>query len=136
MLPSDMNLNITSGTTGYNNKILLSDSRFNLGRNDMVYASMPEKSSHRTSIVQKHAPMPKAACKEVSSKHTSACKAELMHDEEKCFNTHSGQCCRSMVRFSTIRDTRRGDLLANVGLLPRVRNTTRAILSDAEVGRL
>ena len=33
MLPSNMNLNIRSGTAGYNNKILVSDSGFSLGRN-------------------------------------------------------------------------------------------------------
>ena len=30
MLPSDMNLKIRSGTVGYNNKILVSDGKFNL----------------------------------------------------------------------------------------------------------
>ena len=59
MLPSDMNLNIRSGTAGYNNKILVSDGMFSLGRNNTVDAPK----SHRTLI--KHAPMPKAA-------HTSA----------------------------------------------------------------
>ena len=32
MLPSDMNLKIKSGTAGYNNEILLSDSGFSLGK--------------------------------------------------------------------------------------------------------
>ena len=36
MLPSDMNLNIKTGTVGYNNKILVSDGKFNLGKNDKV----------------------------------------------------------------------------------------------------
>ena len=31
-----MNLNIRSGTVGYNNKILVSDGKFNLGKNDEV----------------------------------------------------------------------------------------------------
>ena len=30
MLPSDMNLNIKTGTAGYNNKILVSDGKFSL----------------------------------------------------------------------------------------------------------
>ena len=34
MLPSDMNLNIKSGTVGYSNKILVSDGTFSLGKND------------------------------------------------------------------------------------------------------
>ena len=32
MLPSDMELRIRSGTVGYNNKILISDGKFNLGK--------------------------------------------------------------------------------------------------------
>ena len=37
-LPSDMNLKIKTGTVGYNNKILLSDGKFSLGKNDQVNA--------------------------------------------------------------------------------------------------
>ena len=33
MLPSDMNLKIRLGTVGYNNKILVSDGNFSLGKN-------------------------------------------------------------------------------------------------------
>ena len=36
MLPSDLNLKIGSGTVGYNNKILISDGKFSLGKNDKV----------------------------------------------------------------------------------------------------
>ena len=37
MLPSDINLKIRSGTVGgYNNKILISDQKFSLGKNDKV----------------------------------------------------------------------------------------------------
>ena len=45
MLPSDMNLKIRSGTVGYNNKILVSDEKFSLGKNEKVNASFtkPEK---------------------------------------------------------------------------------------------
>ena len=38
MLPSDMNLKIRSGTVGYNNKILVSDGKFSLGKNEKVNA--------------------------------------------------------------------------------------------------
>ena len=55
MLPSNMNLKIKSRTAGYNNEILVSNSGFNMGRNDMVNTSVPEKSSHETSIILKHA---------------------------------------------------------------------------------
>ena len=37
-LPSDMNLKIKTGTVGYNNKILVSDEKFSLGKNDKVNA--------------------------------------------------------------------------------------------------
>ena len=39
MPPSDMNLNIRSGTVRYNNKIVVSDGKFSLGKNDKVNAS-------------------------------------------------------------------------------------------------
>ena len=35
-LPSDMKLKITTGTVGYNNKILVSDGKFILGKNEKV----------------------------------------------------------------------------------------------------
>ena len=48
MLPSDMNLNIRSGTVGYNNKILVSDGKFNLGENEKVNSLVLEPvTSHR-----------------------------------------------------------------------------------------
>ena len=45
MLLSDTNLNIRSGTAGYNNKILVSDNKFSLGKNDEVNA--PAMKSHK-----------------------------------------------------------------------------------------
>ena len=36
MLPSDMDLNIRSGTVGYNNKIVISDGKFSLWKNEKV----------------------------------------------------------------------------------------------------
>ena len=48
MLPSDMNLNIRSRTVGYNNKILVSDGKFSLGKNDKVNAvEAPAMKSHK-----------------------------------------------------------------------------------------
>ena len=46
MLPSDMTLKIKFGTAGYNNEILVSDSGFNLGRNDMVNTSAPSQGTN------------------------------------------------------------------------------------------
>ena len=52
MLPSDMNLKIRSGTVGYNNKILVSDGKFILGKNDEVNSlKTPVMKSHQGSNV-------------------------------------------------------------------------------------
>ena len=36
LLPSDMKLKVKTGTVGYNNKILVSDEKFILGKNEKV----------------------------------------------------------------------------------------------------
>ena len=41
MSSSDMNLKIKTGTVGYNNKILVSDEKFSLGKNDEVNLMVP-----------------------------------------------------------------------------------------------
>ena len=46
MIPSDMKLKIRSGTVGYNNKILVSDEKFILGKNEKVN-SVPVMKSHK-----------------------------------------------------------------------------------------
>ena len=46
MISSDMNLKIRSGTVGYNNKILVSDEKFILGKNEKVN-SVPVMKSHK-----------------------------------------------------------------------------------------
>ena len=48
MLPSDMSLKIKTGTVGYNNKILVSDGNFSLGKNDEVNET--PKISHQSTI--------------------------------------------------------------------------------------
>ena len=54
MLPSAMNLKIKTGTVGYNNKILVSDGNFSLGKNDEVNLMVPAIKSHKTnSLAQK-----------------------------------------------------------------------------------
>ena len=47
-LPSDMNLKIRSGTAGYNNKILVSDGKFSLGKNENVNLMVPVMKSTQT----------------------------------------------------------------------------------------
>ena len=48
MLPSDMSLKIKTGTVRYNNKILISDGNFSLGKNDEVNET--PKISHQSTI--------------------------------------------------------------------------------------
>ena len=52
MLPSNMELRIRSGTVGYNNKILVSDGKFNLGKNDEVNLKVPAIKSHNTNSIE------------------------------------------------------------------------------------
>ena len=73
MLPSDMN--IRSGTVRYNNKILVSNSGFSLGKNDMINSSESENS-----------PVPKVALTKVKSHKNllqKGAESTIMHEEEK-----------------------------------------------------
>ena len=53
MLPTNMELRIRSGTVGYNNKILVSDGKFNLGKNDEVNSlETPAIKNHKTNSLE------------------------------------------------------------------------------------
>ena len=52
MLPSDMNLKIKTGTVGYNNKILVFDGKFSLGKNENVNLTAPVMKSHKTNSLE------------------------------------------------------------------------------------
>ena len=52
MLPRDMTLKIRLGTVGYNNKILVSDGKFSLGKNDEVNLVVPAMKSHKTNSLE------------------------------------------------------------------------------------
>ena len=57
MLPTNMELRIRSGTVRYNNKILVSDGKFNLGKNDEVNSlKIPaiETNSLETPAIKSH----------------------------------------------------------------------------------
>ena len=54
MLPSNMQLRIRPGTVGYNNKILVSDKKFNLGKNDEVNSPAIETNSLETPALESH----------------------------------------------------------------------------------
>ena len=52
MLPSDMNLKIKTGIVRYNNKILVSDEKFSLGKNEKVNLMVPVMKSHKTNSLE------------------------------------------------------------------------------------
>ena len=52
MLPSDMTLKIRPGTVGYNNKILVSDGNFNLGKNEIVNLMTLAIKNHKTNSLE------------------------------------------------------------------------------------
>ena len=52
MLPSDMNLKIRLGTVGYDNKILVSDEKFSLGKDEKVNLTAPIMESHKTNSLE------------------------------------------------------------------------------------
>ena len=80
MLPTDVNLKIRPGTVGYNNKILVSDRKFSLGKNDEVNAGLAkseeETTTKQTTTIHKvvtKAPQPSAPAE----------KAIITHEDEK-----------------------------------------------------
>ena len=74
MLPSDMNLNIKTRTVGFNNKILTSDSKFNLGENDNVNTE-GAKISHKDQKIKSR--------KAVTTTTQLVKKTTVTHEEEK-----------------------------------------------------
>ena len=55
MLPSDMTLKIRPGTVGYNNKIIVSDGKFILGKNDEVNSlKAPSVPQAETPVMKSH----------------------------------------------------------------------------------
>ena len=81
MLPSDMKLKIKTGTVRYNNKILVSDGKFILGKNENVNSlETPAIKSHKDSnVVKQTANSEKTA---VTHKDLER-KLTITHKEEK-----------------------------------------------------
>ena len=81
ILPSNMNLKIRSGTVGYNNKILISDGKFILGKNEKVNAlETPAIKSHKDlNVVKQTADSEKTA---VTHRDLER-KLTITHEEEK-----------------------------------------------------
>ena len=79
MLPSDMNLKIRSGTVGYNNKILISDGKFSLGKNNEVNSLALDPASGEEPVIY----MPKGhPSHKVVAQQTQA-KKPTTHEDEK-----------------------------------------------------
>ena len=80
MLPSDMELRIKTGTVRYNNKILISDEKFNLGKNDEVNAgsakSEEETTTKQTTTIHK-------VVTKASQLPVPVEKAIITHEDEK-----------------------------------------------------
>ena len=91
MLPSDMTLKIRPGTVRYNNKILVSDGNFSLGKNDEVNLVVPAMKNHKTNSLE----TPAIKNHKTNSLETSAIKSHsntaqglthaptISHDDEK-----------------------------------------------------
>ena len=79
MLPSNMTLKIKTGTVGYNNKILISDGKFILGKNEKVNSAISHKDSNlvkQTAVTHRHSETA-VTHKDLEKKLTIA------HEEEK-----------------------------------------------------
>ena len=76
MLSSDMELRIRSGTVGYNNKILISDGNFSLGKNDEVNFLETPAISHKDS-------KPTAASETAVTHKDLERKPTTNHEDEK-----------------------------------------------------
>ena len=79
MLPTDMKLKIKTGTVRYNNKILVSDGKFILGRNEKVNSLETPAISHKDSNIVKQTADSETA---VSHKDLEK-KPTIAHEEEK-----------------------------------------------------
>ena len=80
MLPSNMTFKIKTGTVGYNNKILVSDGRFILGKNEKGNAGLA-KSEEETTTKQKTTTIHKVVTK----------APQLPAPVEKAINTHEDE---------------------------------------------
>ena len=83
MLPSDINLKIKTCTVGYNNKILLSDEKFSLGKNENGNLTTPAIKNHKTNSLE--TPTMKSTQTAVNSERTADLeqKTIISHEDEK-----------------------------------------------------
>ena len=79
MIPSDMTLKIRPETVGYNNKILVSDGKFSLGKNDDVNLVVPAIISHKTNSLETPA---------IKNHKTNSLEATTITTSQGLVNTH------------------------------------------------
>ena len=79
MLPSNMKLKVKTGTVGYNNKILVSDEKFIVGKNDEVNLMTPAIKNHKINSLKMPA---------MKSTHNSERTANL---EQKTIISHEDE---------------------------------------------
>ena len=88
MIPSNMNLKIRSGTAGYNNKILVSDGNFILGKNEKVnslevrrapQAETPAIKNHKTNSLE----TPTSKVIQISLRGLTHAPTNSHHEDEK-----------------------------------------------------
>ena len=87
MLPTNMELRIRSGTVGYNNKILVSDGKFNLGKNDEVNSLKTPAISHKDSN---------------HLKPTADSETAVTHKERKVTTNHEDEKIASIISLTGI----------------------------------
>ena len=86
MLPTNMELRIRSGTVGYNNKILVSDGKFNLGKNDEVNSLKTpaiETNSLETPAIESHLITARGLTHTPTISHHEDEKPKITHSDEK-----------------------------------------------------
>ena len=83
-LPSDLKLKIKTGTVGYNNKILVSNGNFILGKNEKVNSlEVPVMKSHKCSNVVTQTAVTHKDSETVVTHKDLEKKPTITHDEEK-----------------------------------------------------
>ena len=100
MLPSDKNLKIKSGTVRYNNKILVFDGKFSLGKNDKVNSLETSAMKSHTQTAVTHKSLEQTA----STHKDSEQKQDITHEEEKYFDSFFNWNIYNMVHVSMINN--------------------------------
>ena len=82
-LPSNMTLKIKTGTVGYNNKILVSDWKFILGKNDEVNSLETPATNHKDSNLVKQTAVTHRDSETAVTHKDLEKKPTITHEEEK-----------------------------------------------------